>query len=284
MEIKHIIKSGANRLKNNEISDAFNISRILLAKVLKKSKEYLIINDNEEVDEDDTMQFDKNIEKIINGYPLQYITENQEFMKIDFYVNEDVLIPQPDTEVLVEETLKICQNVYMDKKIDILDLCTGSGAIAVAIKKNFVNCNVTASDISEKAIQVAKVNAQKNNTDIIFVESNLFDSINGKFDIIVSNPPYIERDILKKLPKDVQNEPLLALDGGIDGLEFYKKIAENAYKYIKDSGYLVLEIGYNQKESVTEILKEKNRYENIICIKDYSNNDRVIIAKVKKGN
>ncbi|MCI8833606.1 MAG: peptide chain release factor N(5)-glutamine methyltransferase [Clostridia bacterium] len=162
----------------------------------------------------------------------------------------------------------------------VLDLCTGSGAIAISIKKYVDNVEITATDISNNALKVAIKNANLNNLEVKFIESNMFENINDRYDIIVSNPPYIEKEILRTLSKNVQYEPTLALDGGTDGLNFYREISKNSYKYLKKNGYLALEIGYNQKNSVIDILEKENRYKNIINIKDLSNNDRVIIGQV----
>lgn len=279
MIIKDLLKNGADKLKENNIEGANNISRILFANILNVSKEYLIMHDKEEVMDENIDEFYTDIEKIVEGYPLQYITNNQEFMKLNFYVDENVLIPQPDTEILVEKVLEIVNKNYKNTSINILDLCTGSGAIAISIAKNIQNCMIEASDISNDALNIAKRNAKDNNVNIEFINSNLFERIYNKFDIIVSNPPYIESSIIKTLSRDVQNEPLIALDGGEDGLEFYRKIALNAYKFMKNNGYILLEIGYNQKEKVIEILENIEKYVEIQCIKDYNNNDRVIIAK-----
>lgn len=279
MEIRQAIIENAKILKENNITDSYNIARILMAYTINKPKEYLVINDKEILKDEILHVYNDNIEKIKSGYPLQYITNNQEFMKLNFYVDDNVLIPQPDTEVLVEEVIKICKTKYKDKKIKILELCTGSGAIAISIKKYIENIQILATDISSNALEVAKKNARLNNVEIKFIESNMFEQINGKYDIIVSNPPYIETENLKTLSKDVQCEPSLALDGGIDGLSFYREISQNAYKYLKNNGYLALEIGYNQKNSVIDILEKENKYKEIKCIKDLENNDRVIISR-----
>ena len=205
-------------------------------------------------------------------------------MGLNFFVNENVLIPQPDTEIIVEETLKKCKELLLKNgKIKILDLCTGSGAIAVSLS-NFLGdkAEVFASDISAKALEVVKYNNEKNNTNVRFIESDLFENIQEqKFNIIVSNPPYIRSDVINELSKQVQNEPHLALDGGEDGLEFYKKIIEQSCNHIKN-GYLILEIGYDQKEDVKNLLKENKNYSEIKTIQDLSGNDRCVIAKVGK--
>lgn len=280
MNIKQIIIEKTKLLKDNNIENASNIARILLANLLNKSKEYLVINDKEELKEELVEKYNKYLKQIIEGYPLQYITHNQEFMKLNFYVDENVLIPQPDTEILVEEVINICDKKYKNKEIKILDLCTGSGAIAISLGKYIQSAEITAIDISKKALEVATKNAKSNEVKIKFIKSNMFEDINDKYVIIVSNPPYIETNVISELSKQVQNEPKIALDGGADGLDFYREIAQNAYKYLETNGFLVMEIGYNQKDTVIEILSNENKYKNIECIKDLDNNDRVIKAQI----
>lgn len=283
MTIKQALTQAVIMLKNENIEAPKNKARMLLEHTLKKTKEYLIIYDTQEISQIEREQYIKNVKRLINGEPLQYITGHQEFMKLNFFVTKDVLIPRQDTEILVEETINIAKN-YEEPKI--LDLCTGSGAIAVSLAKNLDNSNIVATDISQKVIDVAIKNASFNGVrdKIEFFVSNLFNKIKDqKFDIIVSNPPYIETATIKKLSKEVQNEPISALDGGSDGLDFYRKIAEKAPDYLNENGYLCLEIGYNQKLSVKKIL-EQNKYENIYCKKDLCENDRVIVAKVAKGS
>ena len=276
MKIKEAIEEGKNALSKNNIEDDVIIVRELLAFVLGVTKQYLVIHLEDELNAGDYIKFKENINEIIEGKPLQYITNNQEFMGLNFFVNENVLI--------VEETLKKCKELLLKNgKIKILDLCTGSGAIAVSLE-NFLGdkAEVFASDISTKALEVAKNNNEKNNTNVRFIESNLFENIQEqKFNIIVSNPPYIRSNVINNLPKQVQNEPHLALDGGEDGLKFYKKIIEQACNYI-ENGYLILEIGYDQKEDVENLLKENKNYSEIKTIQDFSGNDRCTIAKVGK--
>lgn len=284
MKIKEVIEEGKNALSKNNIEDNVIITRELLAFVLGVEKQYLVIHLDDELNAEDYIKFKENINKLINGKPLQYITNNQDFMGLNFFVNENVLIPQPDTEIIVEETLKKCKELLLKNvKIKILDLCTGSGAIAVSLSIFLGDeAEVFASDISTKALEVAKYNNGKNNTNVRFIESNLFENIQEqKFNIIVSNPPYIRSDVINKLSKQVQNEPHLALDGGEDGLKFYKKIIEQACNYI-ENGYLILEIGYDQKEDVENLLKENKNYSEIKTIQDFSGNDRCTIAKVGK--
>lgn len=246
-------------------------ARVLVGYILKKKNTYIIANKYEKITDEDEQELLKSLEKIKNGYPLQYITHHQEFMGLDFEVNEHVLIPQPDTEVLVENTIKIILDKYGNKEVKILDLCTGSGAIAISLKKYLPDASVFASDISQKAIDIAKVNAHKNNVKVNFIHSNMFENIQEKFDIIVTNPPYIKTNDILKLSKNVQAEPMLALDGGDDGLKFYKIISKEIHKYLNKNGTLLMEIGYDQAIAVTKLFKNSK------CIKDYCNNDRVVI-------
>lgn len=280
MTIKDALTEAINLLKKSNIENPIQQAKILLASVLQKGKEYILINENEILSNEIYNEFIAKIEKLQKGIPLQYITHIQEFMGMDFYVDENVLIPQPDTEILVEEVLSIIEK---QESLSVLDMCTGSGAIAVSIAKNTNNCKVYAVDISNTALEVAKKNAIRNEVDekIEFINSNMFEKldINKKFDIIVSNPPYIETDTIKQLDIQVQNEPKIALDGGFDGLDFYRNILANSKKYLKENGTVAMEIGYNQGESVIDLFK--TQYENVYCKKDLSGNDRVIIVNNK---
>lgn len=230
MKIKEILEYGRNNLIQKK--EPLRLSKMVLKHLLNVNDTYLLINSDEELNLEVEKKFFEDIESLKQGIPLQYITSNQEFMKLDFYVDSNVLIPQPDTEILVEEVLDILKQA--ESKKSILDLCTGSGAIGVSIAKYADNVSVTMSDISKNALEIAKKNAVSNEVmdKCNFVLSDMFKNIYKKFDIIVSNPPYIKSKIIKILDKEVQNEPILALDGGEDGLEFYKVIAENAYKHL----------------------------------------------------
>lgn len=278
MKIKEILEYGKNNLI--EKAEPLRLSKILLKHLLNVNDSYLLINYDEEISLSVEEKFKEGINLLRSGMPLQYITNIQEFMKLDFYVDSNVLIPQPDTEILVEEVLDIL-NKNSEKK-SILDLCTGSGAIGISIAK-YTKCFVTMSDISENALEVAKKNAINNGffDKCEFILSNMFEDINGKFDIIVSNPPYIKTKVISSLDKEVQNEPVLALDGGEDGLQFYKIIAQNAYKYLNKDGVLALEIGYDQKEEIIKLLQETEKYTEIYSKKDFGNNDRIIICRLK---
>lgn len=283
MTIKEILNNGINSLKSNKIENPVLQAKILLSYVLNVSKEYLLIHDDEEIEENQTSKYNELIKKIIYNYPIQYITNTQEFMKLKMYVDENVLIPRADTETLVEEIINICEK-NVNKEYHILDLCAGSGAIGIAIAKYIENCKVIGADIQNGTISIARKNATNNEVEdkITFVNSNMFENINEKFDIIVSNPPYIKSDIIKTLDKNVQREPHIALDGGNDGLKFYRIIADNAYKYLNEDGYLGLEIGYDQKKSVIDLLNNTNRYDKIYSKKDLYGNDRIVIAKLKR--
>lgn len=278
MKIEELLKEGRKKIINNQIEDASLIAKILLEFILKINRNEIIIKQEQEVEKEKEQEYKLAIEKIVEGIPLQYITNNQEFMKLNFYVDENVLIPQPDTEILVEEVLKIAKKENKEK---VLDICTGSGCIGIALANGLENARITMSDISKNAIEIAKKNAKNNNVleKTRFIESDMFENINEKFDIIVSNPPYIETNVIETLSKQVQNEPQIALDGGEDGLIFYRELINRASKFLNNNGYLCMEIGYDQKEKVIELAKKKKVFSKIESIKDLSGNDRVIICK-----
>lgn len=278
MTIKQTLAKGTIILKSNDIDSPKLKARLLLQYVLKKTRQYLIVYDNEEVGKKEQWEYFVNIDKLAKGVPLQHITHTQEFMKMDFYVDENVLIPRPDTEILVEEVINIAKK--MDKQ-KILDLCTGSGAIAISIAKNVPNAEVYAIDISERALDIASKNAQRLGAKVKFIKSDLFKNLkNMKFDIIVSNPPYIKKEDIQYLSEDVKKEPQIALDGGYDGLDFYRKISKQAIDYLKFGSFLCFEIGYDQKEEVTEIIEKLEHYKGTYCKKDLCGNDRIIITQV----
>lgn len=279
MKIKELLKIAVDKLKDNKIEEPILKARLLLAHILKVEKEYILIHDSDEVDTIKITEYESGIKKLTNHIPLQHITHHQEFMKLNFYVDGNVLIPRPDTEILVEEVINFCKK-NTKKNYKILDLCTGSGAIGIAIANYVCNSKVTCVDISKKAINIAKENANLNNVNNIeFVKSNMFEKVEGEFDIIVSNPPYIKKQVIATLKKEVQKEPIIALDGGEDGLQFYKVIVDEAYNYTNNNGILFLEIGYDQKEEVINLLKDKG-YRNIYSKKDLNGNDRIVVSEV----
>ena len=284
MTIKENLVKAIELLKQNKIEDSTLKARLLLAFVLNESKEYLIINSGKEVEPKFEEKYNMLLKELANNLPLQYITNSKEFMGLNFYVDENVLIPRQDTENLIEETLKTvgsnCVRMQKERHYTILDMCTGSGAIAVSLAKNIFNVKVTAVDISVEALKIAEKNAKINGVKdkIEFIESNMFSKVKGKFDILVSNPPYVDEEHMKSLSEEVKKEPIIALAGGKEGMDFYKVISMEGKKYLNDDGWILLEIGYNQKEKVCEILRGQG-YKNIVCVKDLAGNDRVVICR-----
>lgn len=276
MNIQELLEYGRTNLIEKE--EPYRLAKMLLKHLFQQDESYFLIHNEEQVDNETVEAYKKDAELLKQGKPIQYITHHQEFMGLPFYVDENVLIPQPDTETLVEEVLKNCKN---KENLSILDLCTGSGAIGISLVKHIKNSQVTLTDVSKNALEIARKNAESNGVieQCEFVLSNMFEKIEGKFDIIVSNPPYIQTSVIATLDKEVQNEPKLALDGGADGLDFYRVIAENAWKYLKPNGILALEIGYDQKDEVIQLLEQTKHYREIVCKKDLGGNDRVVICK-----
>lgn len=279
MKIEEIIKEANKKLRENQIEDAGLIARVLLQFVLKLDRSELLLKQTQEIQPQKEEEYKTGIQKIIEGVPLQYITNKQEFYGIHFYVDKNVLIPQPDTEILVEEVLEIARKKKMKS---LLDICTGSGAIGIALAYHLPSVSITMSDISQNALEIARKNAKENKVieKVEILESNLFENIEGKFDLIVSNPPYIETNVIPTLSKQVQQEPILALDGGEDGLIFYRKLIEESPKYLENDGYLCMEIGYKQKDAIVKLLKENKKYKYIYSKIDLAGNDRIIIAQL----
>lgn len=269
------IEKTVKDIEASEISQ--NEAELILCHVLKANTKTELYDGRRinNTDYDSAMEFAKRRAK---GAPLQYVLGEACFYGYDFLVNTNVLIPRFDTEVIVEKTIKIAQNMQNPR---ILDLCTGSGAIAIAIKKN-VECQMVATDVSPDAIAVAQQNAERLGAEIDLRLGNLFKPVKGdKFDIIVSNPPYIQSMAIADLDKEVADyEPTIALDGGADGLDYYKDITANAQKYLNDGGYLILEVGINQAELVAEMLTEFD----IEFVKDYNDTPikRGVVAKYNK--
>ena len=266
--INETLNEARNILKEKNIDE--REARLLLAFSLEIKVEKLLLK--KECSLREYSKYMQIINKRASGIPYAYIVGHKEFMKLDFEVNKNVLIPREDTEILVQEVINL-------NKKKILDMCTGSGCIAVSLAKYIKDSEVTAVDISEKALTIAKLNAKKNEVDVKFIKSNLFEEVEDKFDVIVSNPPYIKTADLEALQTEVKNEPLKALDGGETGLFFYKKIIKQAVNYLNENGILIFEIGFDQAEDVCKLLNE-NGYKDIEVIKDLSGNDRVIKAKL----
>lgn len=288
MKIKEVMQKGREVLINSGIDP--KEARLLLSFILKIRSEDLI--KYESCTESQYEEFMNIINERAKGRPFAYIVGHKEFMKLDFIVNEDVLIPREDTEILVQKVIEMTKNTSNIEKITqinkqdnkgnivkILDMCTGSGCIAISLAKYIKNASVVAVDISERALKVANENAKNNNVKVEFLKSNLFENINDKFDIIVSNPPYIKSNIIDTLQKEVKSEPILALDGGETGLYFYDSIIKEAPKYLNKNGILAFEIGFDQADDVQNLLK--TRFENIKVFKDYGENNRVVIGTLK---
>lgn len=235
---------------------------------ITKSQYYMKMND--EVDSHAVGKYEELINRRAGHIPLQYITGSQEFMGLDFKVNEAVLIPRQDTEVLVSLALQ-----YADGK-RVLDMCTGSGCIAVSIAKLANNASVTAVDISKEALCVAKENAENNSADVSFIESDLWEGVQGEYDLIVSNPPYItDNEMLTLMPEVLEHEPELALRGGKNGLDYYCRIIREASDYLAANGIIMFEIGCGQADEVSELLVA-NGYTDIKVEKDLAGLDRVV--------
>ncbi len=280
MTIREAINKATIKMKMENIDSPKLKARLLMQFVLNQTRQYLMVYDEKKLTKEEEENYQETVEELIKGVPLQHITHRQEFMKMDFYVNHHVLIPRPDTEVLVEEVIQIARKIKAKK---ILDLCTGSGAIAVSLAKYIENSQITATDISTKALEIAELNAKKQQVDkqIAFLQSDLFKELpREKYDMIVSNPPYIKKEIIKTLDKEVQKEPHIALDAGQDGLAFYRKIIHQSYEFLKYKGYLCLEIGYDQKIDVIELIEKEEKYIDTYGKKDLYGNDRVIITRV----
>ena len=277
MNIENILNEGINILQKNKIANPQLDSEILLSDSIKRDKKHIILNPKEILNSEQLVKFKSLIERRKKGEPIAYLINKKEFWKDEFFVNKDVLIPRPDSELIIEQVLKIYSK---DVQLQVLDIGTGSGCILLSILKERSNFYGTGIDISKKSINVSKFNAKQLNLTnrVKFFHSSVDNFNNGKYDIIVSNPPYIEQLSLKYLEKDVVNfEPKLALSGGFDGFSKIRKVINKASILIKKNGKFILEIGFNQKNKVIKILKEEGFYVNK-AIKDYGNNDRCIIS------
>ena len=277
MYIEKILNEGIDILKENKISNPRLDSEILLSNSIRKDKKHIILNPKELLNLKQSEKFKNLIERRKKGEPVAYLINKKEFWKHEFFVNKDVLIPRPDTELIIEQVLKIYSK---DAQLQVLDIGTGSGCILLSILKERPNFYGTGIDISKKSINVSKLNAKQLNLTnrVKFFHSSVDNFKLGKYDLVVSNPPYIKLINLKYLEKDVVNfEPKLALSGGFDGFSEIRKVISKAKTLIKKNGKFILEIGFNQKNKVKKILKEEGFYVNK-SIKDYGNNDRCIIS------
>jgi len=277
MNIENTLNEGINILQKNKILNPQLDSEILLSSLIKRDKKHIILNPKELLNSEQLDKFKSLIERRKKGEPIAYLINKKEFWKDEFFVNKDVLIPRPDTELIIEQVLKIYSK---DEQLQFLDIGTGSGCILLSILKERPNFYGTGIDISKESINISKFNAKQLNliNRVKFFNSSVDNFKIGKYDLIVSNPPYIELLNLKYLEKDVVNfEPKLALSGGLDGFLKIRKVISKAKKLIKKNGKFILEIGFNQKNKVKKILKEEGFYVNK-AIKDYGKNDRCIIS------
>lgn len=275
MTYREALLSGEKILDMAQIVDAKNDAWLLMEMVCKIDKTFYYVHMDEEIPVDEMKEYESVLKKRAERVPLQYITGEQEFMGLTFYVNSNVLIPRQDTETLVEEALNLAK-----PGMRILDMCTGSGCIIISILKNKSDVKGMGCDISKQALIVAKENAKLNNVNVAFEYSDLFENIEGKFDMIVSNPPYIRSaEIPSLMPEVAQFEPLTALDGSEDGLEFYRRIIKESKNYLNADGYIIFEIGNDQGEAVSNMLTYAG-YNNVRVIKDLAHNDRVVCAQV----
>jgi release factor glutamine methyltransferase len=277
MNIQSAIIEGANILKNKSINSAKLDSEILLASVIDKDRKYLILNNDQNIKEKNLKHFKKLINKRSFREPIAYLTNKKHFWNYKFFVNKDTLIPRPDTELIVEQILKLTK---LKTKMKILDIGVGSGCILLTILKERKNFYGVGVDISKKCLNISKINAKNLNVSsrAKFFKSDVDKFDLGKYDLIVSNPPYIKKFDLKYLEKDVANfEPKLALDGGLDGLSEIRKVITKSSELIKKNGKFILEIGFDQKNIVINLLKDKGFYINSIS-KDLAKNDRCIVS------
>ena len=277
MKISEVIKKGSKLLKEKNIPTYILDSELLLSKSLNKSREEILINLEQNLNNRALKNFNNYLIRRSKKEPVAYLLEEKEFWSKKFFVNKDTLIPRPETELLVEKLI----NIYKQKRINILDIGTGTGCIIVSLLSELKNSTGIAVDISSKVITVAKKNASKFKVSnrIKFFNKSFQDLYGKKFDLIVSNPPYIRRKDIKNLSEDIKKfEPRTALDGGNDGLDLIKKIIYKSKKILKINGTLALEIGYEQINKVSKILLN-NKFKIRYIIKDYRNNVRCVFAE-----
>jgi len=277
MEIKTAINKAKHLLKSNNIKSPELDCELLMSKVLKKNRNYILLNSNKYLKKKNFNNFTNLIKERSRGKPIAYLLEKKEFWDYEFKIKEGVLIPRPDTEIIVEQVLNLTQN---KSKLRILDIGTGSGCIILSILKERKNYKGIGIDISKKCIDMCKINTFKLNLTnrVKFFKSDVDNFEDAKYDLIISNPPYINQFDLKCLEKDIYNfEPKSSLDGGIDGLSEIRKVINKSSELIKINGKLVLEIAFDQKFKVKKLLKDRGFYINKV-LKDLANNDRCIVS------
>ena len=277
MNINSAIIQGAKVLKDSIIKNPYLDSEILMTKIIQKDRKYILLNSDRDLDIEDLNNFKKLIQKRSIGIPISYLTNKKFFWNSEFTVSDGILIPRPDTELVVEKVLNL---TAQKKKLNILEIGIGSGCVLLSILKERKSFYGTGIDISENCLNISKLNAikLKVTSKLKLYKSNVDKFTLGKYDLIISNPPYIKKSFLKYLEKDVAKfEPKLALDGGLDGLSAIRKVIKKSSELIKKNGKFVLEIGFDQKYSVISLLKKEGFYINSIN-KDLAKNDRCIIC------
>ena len=282
MRLNIAIDRGYKELKKNDSKSAMLDSELLLSKVINKNREFIILNSKHNINENEYNYFQKLISERSRGKPIAYLTGKKLFWKYEFKINDNVLIPRPDTEIVIEHVL----NIYKKKNgINFLDIGFGSGCILLSILKERKDFRATGIDISKHALKVCNINAYKLGVKnrVKLFKSDIDKFSMGKYDLIISNPPYIKKLDLRYLDRDViKFEPKIALNGGLDGISEIRKIVKKSSELIKNGGKLILEIAFNQKEEVKQLLRNNGFYINSV-IKDLAKNDRCIIStKVEK--
>lgn len=284
MTVREMIKLGEMELMKAHCMDPKIDAEALYCYLMNVDKVKVFLQAGETVTEEVQQQYFDLIKKRAERIPLQHITGVQEFMGLTFKVGPDVLIPRQDTETLVEEAARMItgnhDNVRSRKRWRVLDLCCGSGAIGIALAKICSNVRVTATDLSVSAIETAQKNSENNRVKVKFLEGDLFAPIkNKKFDMIISNPPYIRTHMIPILQDEVKKfEPMLALDGGLDGLDFYRKIIKEAPEHLKNQGVLALEIGHDQAMAVSQLIRDTGAFTKVYVVKDIPGKDRMVYA------
>lgn len=276
---KELLEYGKVRLQEAEIEEYALDAWLLLEYVFQVSRTWYFVHENDMADTEKAEQYLEYIGERSRHVPLQQLTGEAYFYGMKFYVNEDVLIPRQDTEVLVEKVLKLSRTVFPEEKgkhLNILDVCTGSGCILLSLLSNLENAVGTGVDLSEKALNVARINGRNLGIQAEWIHSNLFDKVQGKYDMIVSNPPYIKTSVIGELMDEVKyHEPKMALDGREDGLYFYRAMIREAEEYLNQGGILAFEIGYDQGESVSRLMREQG-YSQVQVIPDLAGLDRCV--------
>ena len=273
---RQLLEFGKSRLQEQEIENFQLDAWLLMEYVCQISRTWYFLHEEEQPGEDEEKQYIALIRKRGEHIPLQQLTHEAYFYGMKFYVDENVLAPRPDTEILVEQVL---EKLPVDQEIEILDLCTGSGCILLSILENRKEARGTGTDLSEKALAVAERNGRELGIKARWIHSDLFEKIQGQYHVIVSNPPYIRTDVIQGLMEEVRlYEPYMALDGHEDGLYFYRKIIAQAGAYLKPQGLLAFEIGYDQGEAVSSLMKEQG-YRQVQVVKDLAGLDRVVTGR-----